>query len=54
MNSLATATDVLLDTAIVLGAATALLWYFAGPQESAGGTAGVPRAGAAWNGDLSF
>jgi tetratricopeptide (TPR) repeat protein len=59
MSSLATATDVLLDTALVLGAATALLWYFGGPEESAPAgasatAAGAPRDGAAWGGALSF
>lgn len=61
MNSLATATDVLLDAALVLGAATALLWYFAGPEESAAAGASATAAAAAappggwtWNGALSF
>lgn len=58
MNSLATATDVLLDAALVLGLATAALYFFAGPEETnRGGATATARGGwngAAWNGVLSF
>lgn len=55
MNSLATATDVLLDTALVLGAGTALLYFLAGPEETAApSTPRSSRGNQAWTGAFSF
>lgn len=42
MNGLATATDVLLDSALVVGVATALLFACAGPEEGSGPTSHGP------------